>query len=111
MQKFGFWLCVFLCSLAPAYAQVTVEVLQDQELFLRGEEIPTRVRVTNRSGGALNLGAEADWVTFAVESRDGAVVVQMGEVPVKGEFTLESGEMGTKQVDLAPYFALTQPGR
>jgi hypothetical protein len=98
-------------SLAPAWAQVTVEVIQDQEQFLRGENIPAKVRVTNRSGQTLRLGAEADWLSFSVESRDGAVVIQSGDVPVIGEFVLDSSEMATKQVDLAPYFALTQPGR
>jgi hypothetical protein len=98
-------------SLAPAWAQVAVEVLQDQDQFLRGESIPAKVRITNRSGQILRLGAEENWLSFAVESRDGSVVVQSGDVPVIGEFTLDSSEMGTKLVDLAPYFALTQPGR
>src|SRR5207237_2374140 len=101
MQKFGLWLGLLMFSFAPAWAQVTVEVMQDQEQFLRGENIPTKVRITNRSGGTLHLGAEADWLSFSVESRDGAVVGQSGDVPVTGEFALDSSEMATKHVDLA----------
>ncbi len=50
-------------------------------------------------------------MTFSVESRDGFIVVKNGEVPVLGEFTLESSEVATRHVDLAPYFALPRPGR
>src|SRR5204862_8022028 len=44
-------------------------------------------------------------------SPDGLVVSQLGDVPVAGEFVLESSKMATKHVDLMPYFALNQPGR
>jgi hypothetical protein len=98
-------------SLASASAQVTVEITQDQQQFLEGESLPVAVRVTNRSGQPLHLGAEADWLTFSVESRDGVIVSKAGEAPVIGEFLLESSKVATKRVDLAPYFTLTQPGR
>jgi hypothetical protein len=46
-----------------------------------------------------------------VESPDSFVVLKKGEVPVTGEFSVESSERATKRVDLAPYFSLTRPGR
>ena len=100
-----------LASLLNLPAQVTVEVTLDQEQFLPGEALPAAVRITNRSGQSLHLGAEPDWLTFSVESRDGFIVTKTSEVPVAGEFVLESGSRATKHVDLAPSFNLTRVGR
>src|SRR6185295_15451530 len=68
-------------------------------------------KITNQSGRPLHFGADANWLTFSVESQDGFVVIKNAEVPVKGEFDLESSQMGTKRVDIAPYFSMTRPGR
>lgn len=111
MKQKGWILALLLAPVLPSLAQVTVEVVLDQDQFLSGESIPAAVRVTNRSGQTLRLGNDPEWLTFMVESRDGFIVVKTGEVPVLGEFTLESSKMATRRVDLAPYFALTQLGR
>jgi hypothetical protein len=111
MKNFGFTLGLLALSVASAGAQVTVEVMQKQDQFLPGESLPAAVRITNRSGQTLRLGAEEDWLTFAIEPRGGGVVPRTGEAPVAGEFTLASSKMATKRVDLAPYFSLTDPGR
>jgi hypothetical protein len=111
MKNFGFTLGLLAASLSSAAAQVTVEVMQKQDQFLPGESMPAAVRITNRSGQTLRLGAEEDWLTFAIEPRGGGVVPRTGEAPVAGEFTLGSSKMATKRVDLAPYFSLTDPGR
>lgn len=92
-------------------AQVSVEIVLEQEHFLVGESIPTAVRITNRSGQTLRLGQEATWLTFTLETRDGLAVTKNGEVPVQGEFELESGKMATRRVDLSPYFDLSRLGR
>jgi hypothetical protein len=94
-----------------AAAQVTVELALNQEEFLPGESIPVAVKITNRSGQQLHLGAEPNWVTFSVEAEDGTSVIKNSEVPVMGEFDLESSQMGTKHVDIAPYFSINRPGR
>jgi len=108
-----FFLALVLTALTffRAPAQVTVEVVLDQEQFLPSEAVPVAVRVTNRSGQPLHLGAEANWLTFDVESADGLIVIKNAEVPVTGEFDLNSSQVATKRVDLAPYFGLTHPGR
>ena len=111
MRIVGLWLGVLVVSLLSASAQITVEVVQDQGQFLPGEAVPTAVRITNLSGQALHLGAEEDWLTFSVESNAGRLVAKIEEVPVTGEFVLESSKVATKHVDLAPYFSLRQPGR
>ena len=94
-----------------ASAQVAVEVVLEQEQFLPSESMPVAVRITNRSGQPLHLGAEANWLTFDVEGADGLIVLKNAEVPVVGEFELNSSQVATKRVDLAPYFGMTQPGR
>lgn len=111
MRKVGLWLCLLVGLVSSAWAQVSVEVVLDQEQFLPGEAMPLAVRIHNRAGQKLNFGAEAEWLTFAIESRDGLVVPKLGETPVIGSFDLQSAERGTKHVDIAPYFLITQPGR
>jgi len=104
-------LLLLLASALAAAAQISVEVLLDQDQFLRDEALPVKVRVTNRAGQTLQLGKDNDWLALAVESLDGAVVSKLAEVPVTGEFTLESARMATRQVDLTPCFDLSQVGR
>jgi hypothetical protein len=101
-----------LLAFLSAPAQVTVEVVLEQEQFLPSESLPVAVRITNRSGQPLHLGADANWLTFSVESVGGGgpVVVKKSDVPVQGEFDVGSSQVATKRVDLAPYFALTRQG-
>ena len=101
---------LFLASASWLTAQVTVEIIFDQEQFLRDESLPTKVRITNRSGQTLQLGKEADWLTFAVERRDGSTTSKLSEVPVQEEFSLESSMAAVRRVDLMPYFDLSEPG-
>ena len=98
-------------ALTSVRAQVSVEVVLDQEQFLPREPVPVAVRITNRSGQTLHFGADADWLTFSMESADGFVVIKNSDVPVHGEFDLDSSQMATKRVDLEPYFVLSQVGR
>src|SRR6266700_2595653 len=102
---------LLLVSLSPLAAQVSVEVVLEQDQFLRDESLPVKVRITNRSGQTLNLGKEPDWLRFTLESRDGSAVSKLGEPLVTGEFSLESSLAASKPVDLMPYFDLSQPGR
>jgi hypothetical protein len=96
---------------SSASAQLAAEITMEQEQFLPSETLPVAVRITNRSGQSLHLGADANWLTFSVESADGFVVVKNAEVPVVGEFDLGSSQVATKRVDLQPYFGLMRPGR
>ena len=100
-----------LLTFFSASAQVTVEVTQDQDQFLPNEAMPVAVRITNRSGQPLHLGASPDWLTFDVESDDGFIVVKNADVPVVGEFDVGSSQVATKRVDLKSYFGMTRPGR
>ncbi len=90
---------------------VSIALSLDQDQFLSNEDVRLAVRITNRSGQTLGFGKENDWLTFTVESRDHYVVNQLSDVPVTGEFSLESSETGTKRVNLTPHFDFRQPGR
>jgi hypothetical protein len=111
MKALGLWLGLWVATLLPVSAQVTVEITQDQNQFLSAETMPTAVRITNRSGQSLRLGREQDWLTFSVQSHGAEVVPKIAEVPVLGEFVLDSSKVATKRVDLAPYFSLNRSGR
>ena len=105
--------CVTIWSVAcqGQVAGVSVEIVLDQGQFLPGEELKAAVRITNLSGQALQLGTDKEWLMFFVDGRDGYIVSKHGEVPVEGEFVLESRLVGTKRVNLAPCFDLTKSGR
>jgi hypothetical protein len=104
----GLLATLFLCRAA---AQVSIELALEQEHFLPSEAVRVAVKIINRSGQQLHLGADPDWLTFNVENSEGFVVIKKEEVPVIGEFDLESSQMAIKRVDLQPYFAMTKPGR
>jgi hypothetical protein len=110
MKSFFVFALVAL-GILRASAQVSVDLVLDQEQFLPSESIPLAVKITNRSGQQLHLGADANWLTFSMEADDGFVVLKNAEVPVTGAFDLESAQMATKRVDLQPYFAMSKPGR
>jgi len=90
-------------------AQVTVEVLLDEHQFLASESIPIAVRVNNHSGQTLHFGEE-NWVSYAVESREGYIVAKTGEVPMAHNFKVESAKVATQKGDLAPCFTIMRPG-
>ncbi len=93
-------------------AQVTVDISLSQDQFLAGEAMPLTVRITNRSGQTLHFGNDPYWLTFAVESKDGYIVTKKGDAPVESyDFTLASSKLGKSEVDIAPYFAFSKPGR
>jgi len=109
-----FWPSIIGCSLALAplvSAQVSAEVTLDQDQFLPGESLEVGVRITNFSGQTLHMGKDADWLHFTIEGRDNYIVPTTGDAPVRGEFEVESSTVATRRVDVAPYFALTAPGR
>jgi hypothetical protein len=111
MRKYWLLLGLFAASLIPAGAQVSVEITLPQDQFLPAETLVAVVRITNRSGQKLHLGAEEDWLTFGVESRTGSIVAKLSDPPVAGEFDLESSKVAIRRVDIAPYFTLSQSGR
>jgi hypothetical protein len=111
MRRFLYIAGLSLLFVLSGSAQVLVEVLLDQERYLRDESLPVKVRITNRSGQTLKLGREADWLALNVESRDGRNVALRSDIPVKEEFTLPASMVATRRVDIAPHYDLNTPGR
>lgn len=91
-------------------AQVTVELRSAQEQYVLGEPVVMMVEISNQSGQTLELGRELDWLTFAVEMRNGAPVPQPGKLSLPGPFRLESAQLGRVRVDLEPAFRLDKLG-
>jgi hypothetical protein len=110
MKRIGLMVGLLLAAMVPVWGQVTVEVRLDQEQFLPGEAMPLTVRITNRSGETLALGANEDWLTFTIEAQDEQVVPKLGDAPVAGPFLLESSKVAIKHVDVAPFFSFGQSG-
>lgn len=114
MKVFGLLIVCLTAWSAACHGQVagvSVEIVLDQAQFLPGEELKVAIRITNLSGQPLPLGKDKDWLMFFVDGKDGYIVSKLGETPVDGEYVLESRLVGTKRVNLAPYFDLTKSGR
>lgn len=90
---------------------VSVEVSLEQNQFLPGEDNYVAVRISNASGRDLQLGADDQWLTFTIQSDRGTIVARSGTVPVAGMFTLHSAQVGTRRVNITPYFNFDGPGR
>lgn len=91
-------------------AQVEMELVLDQDQFLRSESLPVRVRITNLSGQTLHLGKDPDWLSFMVNSGNGVSLPRAGDGPVTRPFDLESSKTATLQADLTQYFNLSEEG-
>jgi hypothetical protein len=102
--------CILLIPVGRLSAQVTVDVVTEQDEFLPGEDIPAVAHIVNHSGETLKLGNDNEWLKFSVSGRDGYVVLKSGDVPVNQPFTLESSERATVHVNLAPYFHMPRAG-
>ncbi|HEX4646360.1 MAG TPA: hypothetical protein VH598_12215 [Verrucomicrobiae bacterium] len=111
MRNLALFLALFLAPVLQLRAQVSVEIMMDQDRFLPNEAVSVAVRVVNHSGQTLQLGAEPDWLAFNIEAKDGRLIAKSGEVPVVNEFSLDSSKMGTERFDLQPYFNIARPGR
>ena len=115
MKRIGllavFWLLATAFTVQAQLDGVTAGLKLDQAQFLPGEDIPLRVQILNRSGQEVSFGADNNWITLSIWGENNASPASLGDMPVKGEFSLLSGEMGTRTLNPAPYFDLTRPGR
>src|SRR4026208_420724 len=96
---------------ATVHAQVSIELVVDQDQFLRDENLPVKVRIVNRSGQTLKFGPTLDWLSFNVETREGKAVQSAGDLPESEPFVLESSMVATRLVDLTSVYRLELPGR
>ena len=111
MQKFLALFCALLASAAVARAQVNVEIILDDQQFLRGEPVTGRVKISNFSGQTLRLGEDPEWLAFLVTGTDGKALRALDSMPPVKPFTIGSAQSVTLRVDLAPYYDLQTAGR
>jgi len=94
-----------------AQAQVDVFLQLDQNQFLPGESIPVKVRVANHSGNPFHLGGDTPWLKITVEADNSFVVPHLADLPRTDRFELPASKMATREVDIAPCYEITRPGR
>jgi hypothetical protein len=114
MKRIGLLAALVWLAACPVEAQVngvTAELKLDQEQYLPGEDLQLKVRILNRSGQEITLGTENDWVILSITGENNSICSKLGDMPVKGEFSLLSGEVGTRKLNPTPYFDFRQPGR
>jgi hypothetical protein len=100
-----------LTGLVHAQTGVKVDLNLDQDQFLPDEDVWVTLRVSNRSGQTLELGKEADWVTFTIQRDNNTIAVRLGDMPVAGEFSVNSGQYAARRFNVTPWFNFRQPGR
>jgi hypothetical protein len=110
MQQFLFAFVLLVCAVT-ARAQVTVEILLDEDQFLRGEAVGLRLKISNFSGQTLRLGEDAEWLAFIVTGDEGRALRAKATMPPVKPFTIDSAKTVALRVDLAPYYELEAPGR
>lgn len=104
-------LLFLLASFLGVQAQVKVNLEMDQDQFLPSEALLLGIRIQNQSGQPLTFAEDLDWVKLMVETYTGKAITQSTDLPAMEPFTVESSQVATKVIDLAPYFDLTLPGR
>jgi hypothetical protein len=113
MRKFAILLILWAAAVPLAQAQpngVNVELQLDQDQYLPDEDLQLRVRIVNRSGQPITLGEDNEWITFEIMGEHQSVVAKLGDMPIKGPFTLLSGQAITKAFNPTPYFDFRHPG-
>src|SRR3989442_852742 len=110
MKFFLAWLICSVGAMSALAQGVSMELVLDQDTYLASEILLVKVRITNFSGQTLQFGKDDDWLKFTIEGTGNLPVPKKGLVPVKGEFALESSTVGTKGVDITPWFDLSRPG-
>ncbi len=115
MKQVGLLAALILLAAFNTHAQVygvTAELKLDQDEYLPDEDMQLKVRVINRSGQEITLGADNSWLVLDVSQENNAPCARLGgDMPVQGEFSLQSGEAGTRTVNPTPYYDFRQLGR
>jgi hypothetical protein len=111
MQRVFLALSLLVAMASFSRAQLSVDLVLDQEQFLRDESLQVKVQISNRSGQKVELGKDAGWLEFSIENLDGGLVSRVGDVPVDGVLNLDSAMVATRVLDLLPFYDLSKPGR
>jgi hypothetical protein len=114
MKRIGLLAALVFLAAWPAQAQlngVTAELKLAQDQYLPGEDLQLKVRILNRSGQEVIFGADNDWISLSITGENNIPCAKLGDMPLQGEFSLLSGEVGSRALNPTPYFDFHQPGR
>jgi hypothetical protein len=113
MRKIALFLVLLTAASHPVCGQpngVTAELQLDQNQYLPAEDMQLKVRITNRSGQPVAFGQDNQWIAFDIVAERGPVIFKYAEMPVKGPFTLLSGQEAVRSFNPTPYFNFRRPG-
>jgi hypothetical protein len=113
MRKIVLLAALAVLVVLPVRAQVSgvsAQLSLDEQQYIPGEDIQLKVSIMNRSGQPITFGTDNDWLTVTILDDGNVSAPKTGDMPVQGEFSLQSGELGVKTVNPAPYFNLDKMG-
>ncbi|MGA2750030.1 MAG: hypothetical protein ABSG59_14755 [Verrucomicrobiota bacterium] len=114
MKRMFFMLALLAATAIQGWAQVegvTAQLTLEQDQCMPGEDLQLKVKITNRSGQPLTFGRDNNWLTLSIVAENNYIVSKIGDMPETGEFTLLSGQTGTRTFNPTPYFDFRRPGR
>ena len=114
MRKIGLLAALALLAAWPLQAQlngVTAQLQLAQDQYLPGEDLQLKIRITNRSGQEIILGADNDWLVMSIMGENNVACPRLGDMPLQGAFSLLSGEVWTRPLNPTPCFDFRRPGR
>ena len=96
---------------SAAHAQLSSSLSLTKRQYLAGEPVIAVVSVTNHAGQELTFASDgrAQWLDFIIKDSHGEPITPKGNT-MFGRMTVRAGETMARQVDLAQYFQLGEPG-
>ena len=113
MKRIALLLALLTFAAVPSRAQVngiTAELELAQNQYLPDEDLQLKVKITNRSGQPVTFGQVSNWITFHIVGERNYIASQISEMPITGEFTIDSGQTGWWKVNPTPYFDFRRVG-
>lgn len=114
MKRIGLFATLLWLAAWPLQAQlngVTAELKLAEDQYLPGEDLQLKVSILNRSGQPIILGTDNEWISLSITGENNSICPKVAEMPVQGEFSLQSGEVGTRSLNPTPFFDFRRDGR
>jgi hypothetical protein len=113
MKRIALVLAALAVAVSTSRAQftgVTAELELAQNQYLPDEDLQLKVKISNRSGQPVTLGQDDKWISFSIVGENNYLAPKVSEMPVSGEFTLLSGQIGRRALNPTPYYDLRKQG-
>lgn len=98
--------------LAPARAQILVDIKLKRSLYVRYEPLVCTVTITNMSGRTLDLSdtARDRWFGFNIETVDGRPIPPVNPDYSNDPMQIQNGQKISRSVNLTPLFPISEFG-